>query len=161
MPNRRQVNAFIFGDQEYSAISERALSEVGLTSLPGDVAALASGDNDQGQVAGSTVDSNNDWSNGFIWQNNVMTDLNTLFPANSNLYAVMANKINDRGQISGMAIVMSGPDEGNIHAFLATPVYGSMGLSVADIAPTRPKSNLPVTVSKQQLQKLGLAHFGH
>jgi hypothetical protein len=31
----------------------------------------------------------------------------------------MANEINERGQISGMAIVLSGPDAGNIHAFLA------------------------------------------
>jgi hypothetical protein len=51
-----------------------------------------------------------------------MTDLNTLFPASSNLFATMANKINERGQISGMAIVLSGPDAGNIHAFLATAV---------------------------------------
>ena len=30
-------------------------------------------------------------------------DLNTLFPASANLFATMANKINERGQISGMA----------------------------------------------------------
>ena len=46
-----------------------------------------------------------------------MTDLNTLFPASSNRFATMANKINERGQISGMAIVLSGPDAGNSHAF--------------------------------------------
>jgi hypothetical protein len=62
-------------------------------------------------------------------------DLNTLFPASANLFATMANKINERGQISGMAIVLRGPDAGNIHAFLATPVNGSMGISVADVAP--------------------------
>jgi hypothetical protein len=39
-------------------------------------------------------------------------DLNTLFPASASLYATMANKINDSGQISGMAIVLSGPDAG-------------------------------------------------
>ena len=37
-------------------------------------------------------------------------DLNTLFPASANLFATMANKINERGQISGMAIC--GPDAG-------------------------------------------------
>jgi hypothetical protein len=88
-----------------------------------------------------------------------MTDLNTLFPASSNLFAVMANKINERGQISGMAIVRSGPDEGNIHAFLATPVKQSMGKSVADVAPTRPKSNLPANARKQLLQRFGLGQF--
>lgn len=73
----------------------------------------------------------------------MVTDLNKLLPANSNLFAVMANKINDRGQISGMAIVRSGPDKGSIHAFLATPIRERAGESVAGVAPTRPKSNLP------------------
>ncbi len=39
-------------------------------------------------------------------------DLNTLFPASASLFATMANKINERGQISGTAIVLSGPDAG-------------------------------------------------
>jgi hypothetical protein len=89
-----------------------------------------------------------------------MTDLNTLIPASSNLFVTMANEINDRGQISGMAIVLSGPDAGNIHAFLATPVNASIGRSVADVAPTRPKSNLPTNVSNQHLQRFGLVRFG-
>jgi hypothetical protein len=45
----------------------------------------------------------------------------TLFPANS--FATMANKINERGQISSMAIVHR-PDAGNIYVFLATLVNG-------------------------------------
>jgi hypothetical protein len=68
----------------------------------------------------------------------------------------MANKINERGQISGMAIVRSGPDEPDIHAFVATAVSESMGLSVADAAPIHPKSNLPVNLDKQRLQRFGL-----
>jgi hypothetical protein len=51
-----------------------------------------------------------------------MTDLNTLFLKGTNLRATMANKINERGQISGMGTVLSGPDMGKLHAFLATPV---------------------------------------
>ena len=88
-----------------------------------------------------------------------MTDLNTLLPASSNLYATMANKINERGQISGMATVLTGPDAGNIHAFLATPANQSMGKSVAAVAPTRPKSNLPANVNKQLLRRLGLGRL--
>jgi probable HAF family extracellular repeat protein len=131
-----------------------------LGTLPGDAAAIATGINSEGQVVGSTWDSDFNWSHGFIWQDGVMTDLNTLFPASSNLYATMANKINERGQISGMAIVLSGPRAGNIHAFLATPVRQSIGRSAAEIAPTRPKSNLPANVSKQHLQRFGLVQFG-
>ena len=87
-------------------------------------------------------------------------DLNTLFPASANLFATMANKISECGQISGMAIVLSGPDEGNIHAFLATPANQSIGKSVADVAPTRPKSNVAANVDNQQLPRFGLIRVG-
>jgi probable HAF family extracellular repeat protein len=125
-----------------------------------DLDGIAFGINNEGQAVGSTQDSQGSWSHAFIWEDNVMTDLNTLFPASSNIFAVMANKINERGQISGMAIVRSGPDMGNIHAFIATPVRRSIGRSVADDAPTRPKSNLPAKVDKQLLQRFGLGQFG-
>ena len=124
--------------------------------LPGDFGGIASGINSKGQVVGSNFDSKGNWNHAFIWQNNVMTNLNTLFPKSSNLFAVMANKINERGQISGMAIVRSGPDEGNIHAFIATPVNESIGESVADVTPARPGS---IHVDKQLLQRFGLGRF--
>ncbi|MFZ0294457.1 MAG: hypothetical protein WAL52_12695 [Candidatus Sulfotelmatobacter sp.] len=130
-----------------------------LGTLPGDFAAIATGINSKGQVVGSTWDSNFNWSHAFIYQDGVMTDLNTLFPASSNLYATMANKINERGQISGMATVLSGPHAGDIHAFLATPVNQSIGKSVAEVAPTRPKSDLPANVSERHLQRFGLLQF--
>ena len=147
------------GTTEFGALwQKRALTNLG--TLPGDFASIASGINNRGQVVGSTLDSNFFWSHGFIWQDGVMTDLNTLFPADSNLFAVMANKINERGQISGMAIVLSGPDAGNIHAFLATPVNASIGRSIADVVPTHPNSNSSANVSKQLWQRLRLARFG-
>jgi probable HAF family extracellular repeat protein len=130
-----------------------------LGTLPGDFAALATGINNKGQVVGSTLDSSFNWAHGFIWQDSVMTDLNTLFPADSNLYATMANKINSRGQISGMATVLSGPDAGRIHAFLATPINGSISSSVAAVAVTHPQSPMPANIRKQLLRGLGLGRF--
>jgi probable HAF family extracellular repeat protein len=128
--------------------------------LLGDFGASASGINNLGLVVGSAWDSNFNWSHGFIWQNGVLTDLNTLFPASSNLFVVMANKINDRGQISGMALVLRGPHAGKeIHAFLATPVYASVGMSVAEIARTHPKIALPANVGKQLLPRFGPGRF--
>ena len=147
------------GSTFYAAVWQNGVLTA-LPTLPGDVAAIASGDNNRGQVVGSALDSNFNWSHAFIWQDGVITDLNTLFPANSNLFAVMANKINERGQISGMAIVRSGPDEGNIHAFLATPVNEPVGTSVADVAPTHPKSNSPANVGNQLVRRFGLVRFG-
>ena len=124
-----------------------------------DFAAIASGINNKGQVVGSTLDSSFNWSHAFIWQDDVMTSLDTLFPAESNLFPTMANQINERGQIVGMATVLSGPHEGETHAFLATPVEERMAKSIADVAPTHPKSNVPANVSKQLLQRLGRDRF--
>ena len=147
------------GTTQYGALWQNdALTNLG--TLPGDVAAIATGINDRGQVVGSTWDSSFNWSHGFIWQHGVMTDLNTPLPASSNLYASMANKINERGQISGMATVLSGPDAGNIHAFLATPANQSMGKSVAEVAGTHPESNLPANAGKQLLQRFRPGQFG-
>jgi probable HAF family extracellular repeat protein len=147
------------GATQYGALWQNgALTNLG--TLPGDFAAIATGINSKGQVVGSTWDSNFNWSHAFIWQDGVMTDLNTLLPANSNLYATMANKINERGQISGMATVLTGPHAGDIHAFLATPVNASIGMSVAEVARTHPKSNLPANVRNQLLQRFGLGRFG-
>ena len=160
--NRGQIVGFVGAPD--SGIPNAALWQNGtltnLGLLPGDLGGIASGINDKGQVVGSNFDSKGNWNHAFIWQNNVMTDLNTLFPANSNLIATMANKINERGQISGMAIVYSGPDAGNIHAFVATPVHESMGKSIADVLHTRPRSSSPGNITNQFLQRFGPGQFG-
>jgi probable HAF family extracellular repeat protein len=132
----------------------------GLPILPGDSAAFATGINNRGQVVGSTFDSSGDWSHGFIWQNDVMTNLNTLISKDSNLFIIAASNINERGQISGMATVLTGPDKGKIHAILLTPSHESIGTSVADVAPTRPGSNLPANAGSHQLQRFGLGRIG-
>jgi len=140
------------GTSEFGALWQNgALTSLG--TLPGDFASIATGINSRGQIVGSTLDSGFNWAHAFIYQDGKMTDLNTLFPASANLFATMANKINERGQISGMATVLSGPHAGDIHAFLATPVNESVGTSVAEVAPTHPKSNLPANVNKQLLRR--------
>jgi probable HAF family extracellular repeat protein len=52
----------------------------------------------------------------FIWQNGVMTDLNTLIPAGSGWVLRIATGINGGGQITGTGMV-----GGQMHAFLLTP----------------------------------------
>ena len=159
--NRGQIVGFVgapgSGIPNAALWQNDMLTNLGL--LPGDAGGIASGINDKGQVVGSNFDSQGNWNHAFIWQNNTMTDLNALFPHDSNLFAVMANKINERGQISGLAIVRNGPQKGNIHAFIATPANESIFRSVADDAPTRPKSNFPMNVNKQLLQKFELGRL--
>jgi probable HAF family extracellular repeat protein len=125
--NRGQIVGSVFansgGSIRYAALwQNNVLTNLGTLTQLGDIASIASGINDQGQVVGSTWNSDYNWSHAFIYQDGVMTDLNSLFPKDFNLHATMANKINNRGQISGMGTVKSGPDMGKVHAFLATPV---------------------------------------
>jgi probable HAF family extracellular repeat protein len=134
-----------------------ALTNLG--TLPGDFAAIATGINSRGQIVGSTLDSGFNWVHAFIYEEGKMMDLNTLFPASSNLFATMANKINERGQISGMATVRSGPHMGEVHAFLANPVNERIDRSVADDTTTHPRPNVSVNVGNQLLQRFRLGRF--
>lgn len=147
---------------EYAAIWQNGK----LTSYPptsGDFGSTASGDNNRGQVVGSTflvaADGSLNWSRAVVWVNGVMTDLNTLVPSGSNLYITMANKINERGQISAMAIVRSGPDTGNVHAVLLTPVNERIGRSVAEDTPVPPQSREHASAARF-LRRFGLGRIG-
>ena len=70
-----------------------------LGTLPGDLNSLAYGINQQGQVVGQSIDASGN-TRAFIWQDNVMTDLNTLIPPSSTALAY-GGDINDRGEITG------------------------------------------------------------
>ncbi len=130
-----------------------------LGALPGDFAAFATGINNRGEVVGNDFDSKFNWSHGFIWRDGVMTDLNTLIPADSNLFIISASNINERGQISGMATVLSGPHAGEIRAFLATPAHEKCDLSMADFARTHPHSILPTNACNHSSQRFGPGRF--
>jgi probable HAF family extracellular repeat protein len=130
-----------------------------LGTLPGDFAAFATGINERGQVVGNNFDSTFSWSHGFIWQDGVMTDLNTLIPEDSNLFIISASNVNERGQISGMATVQTGPHTGEIHSYLLTPTEGRIGASMADYGRTHPHANLPSNACNHTLQRFGPSRF--
>jgi probable HAF family extracellular repeat protein len=68
----------------------------------------AFGINTSGQVVGTDGSANTPpWTGNraFVWQNGVMTDLNTLIPPNSGWQLSSANSINDSGQITGLGTV--------------------------------------------------------
>jgi probable HAF family extracellular repeat protein len=98
-----------------------------LRALPGDVASLAIDINDAGDVVGISLDANFNLR-AYLWENGVMTDLNTLvntnppIPDGSPLFLASACSINSRGVITGFAIETS---TGEIHGYLATPTASS------------------------------------
>jgi probable HAF family extracellular repeat protein len=85
----------------------------------------------------------------FLWEKGVMSDLNTLVPANSPLYLLQALSINDLGEIVGLAL---NADNSEVHAFLAIPV---VGIGPAARGATRP-AVLPAEARRLLQQRL---HF--
>jgi probable HAF family extracellular repeat protein len=98
---------------------ETGMRDLGV--LPGDLVGAGLGMNNVGEVVGPSftapgVATGN--PSAFLWRNGVMTDLNTLVPADSPLYLLIAFGINDAGQIAGFGVSTT---TGDVHAFLATP----------------------------------------
>ena len=93
-----------------------------LGTLPGAFATIAGCCrtlNNKGQVVGFSIDGETFESRAFLWENNVITDLNKLIPAGSGWELQGAYSINDAG-----AIVGQGLRDGNVRAFLAIPRRG-------------------------------------
>jgi len=88
-----------------------------LGALPGDVFSEALGINAQGQVVGTSCDAAGA-CRAFLWQNDVMTDLNALIGADAPGKVTTAQDINDLGEITGRALAAG---TGTRTAFLATP----------------------------------------
>ena len=88
-----------------------------LGTLPGDATSQANGINDRGQVVGTSCDMAGS-CRAFLWEDGVMTDLNTLVAPGYAGILTTAQDINDRGEITGRAF---DPVTGERPAFLATP----------------------------------------
>ena len=117
--NRGQVvgHSDLTGDTTFHAYlwtREAGMRDLG--TLPGDFASLAIGINDRGEVVGASLAANFS-SRAILWQNGAMTDLNTLIPASSGLYLLLAESVNSSGEIVGTGVTKTG----EVHGFLATP----------------------------------------
>jgi probable HAF family extracellular repeat protein len=117
--NRGQVVGYsdLRGNANFHAfLWARSTGMQDLGNVTGDVNSLATAINDEGDVVGVSLDANFN-PRAFLWENGTMTDLNTLIPANSPLFLMLACAINSSGQIVGFAVTSTG--EG--HGFLLTP----------------------------------------
>ncbi len=106
-----------------------------LGTLAGDYASIAVGINDRGTVVGASLDANFN-SRAYVWENGGMTDLNTLVHGSSALYLLLAQAINDRGEIVGLGVTSAG----EAHGFAAIPARCDDDAAAAEVSeePIRP-----------------------
>ncbi len=99
--------------------------------LKGDLVGAGLAINNRGQIVGASISAPGPESGNpraFLWEGNVMYDLNALVQLDAPLYLLTACSVSDDGKIVGFGAT----DEGEIHAFLAEPNPGlgaSAGLS--------------------------------
>lgn len=141
---------------------QRHTGMIDLLTLPEDASSSGQGINELGQIVGESCDSN--WNcRAFLWQDGVMTDLNTLIPPDSNLYLLGARGgINNRGQIAGYAYDTV---SGELHAFLLNPCdrdesCAEQGPALTNSAPrVRPQLPNNMRTLLQQRNQRGHLHF--
>jgi len=160
--NRGEVagQSDVVGDTTLHAFlwtKDKGMTDLG--TLPGDVASGALGMNNKGQVVGGSNDANGN-GRAFLWQDGVMTDLNSLVAPDSSLYLVYAGDINERGEIVGLAFDQS---TGTFTSFLAVPTHeageGEAGCSVTGIGANSSKGTLPESARKQLSKRRGFGRL--
>lgn len=114
--------------------------------LGSDANSFAWGMNDRGQVVGdSCVDTTFSKCRAFVYQDGVATDLNTLIQPDASLNLILANDVNDRGEIVGFALDTVA---NVVVTFLAVPVDGgnreaSNGIDLQFVLPDAIRRQMP------------------
>jgi probable HAF family extracellular repeat protein len=133
---------------------ENGMQDLG--TLSGDSVSEAVSINDQGQIVGlSCVDNTFSKCRGFLWQDSVMTDLNTLIqPGNLSIYT--ANDINSSGEIAGVAVDSA---TGEFLAMIAVP--GPYNPGVAPSARRDLSASKPASLEGIIVPRVGLRSSAH
>jgi probable HAF family extracellular repeat protein len=125
-----------------------------LGTIAGDAISFPTAINNKGQIVGESCDANFN-CRAYLWQNNVMTDLNALIPSDSPLYLLIAQGINDSGEIDGQALI-KGTNE--LVGFVAMPTRPTNS-AASEIGPsssqavTKPMS-LPASIRAMLRRRL-------
>lgn len=112
-----------------------------LGTLPGDFSSWAWAMDNQGRVVGQSCDESGN-CRAFLWQNDVMRDLNSLIADESSWFLPVAEGVNARGEITGAGF---NTITGEVHAVLLTPDGEALA---GESNRPRPKVVLPEHVRK-------------
>jgi probable HAF family extracellular repeat protein len=126
----------------------RGMKDLG--TVPGDFSSIAWGMDNKGRVVGNSCDESGN-CRAFLWQDGVMTDLNTLISPDSPWFLVEADWINSRGEIVGAAFNAT---TGELHAFLATPKGCGKGAESDSLAAQSDNRARPTVVLPENVRKL-------
>jgi probable HAF family extracellular repeat protein len=126
-----------------------------LGTLPGDIDSAGLGINDGGDIVGVSSDSSGN-PRAFLREKGVMADLNSLVPADSSLYLLVACSINAHRQIIGFAF---DPATNEVHGYLASPAGNAGGFSIAAQAVRAPVV-LPEEARQQLRRQMRLGRYG-
>lgn len=110
--------AFLWSAKPFNCNGAQTTGTCDLGVLSGDALSEALGVNDRAQVVGISLGST-PYGQAFIYQNGVLTNLNSLVLPGTTLFLTDAQDINDEGVITGQAY---DPNTGVIKAFVAIPV---------------------------------------
>jgi probable HAF family extracellular repeat protein len=126
-----------------------------LGTLPGDYYSYGSSINNFGQIVGESC-SITFFCRAFLWESGEMYDLNTLIPANSGLYLLAANVIDDFGNIAGSAYY---PTTGTYPAFSAV-LTGSNASMVVPAVQAEGRVSLPDVIGAPSGMRGKRTHYG-
>jgi probable HAF family extracellular repeat protein len=131
LPGDASVHAFLWTRQS-------GMQDLG--ALGADYLGDPAGINNSTQIVGGSCEANGN-CRAFLWEKNVLSDLNDLIAPDSPLYLIYALGINDAGEIVGFAMQKN---TGDLHAYLAHPVRGNSGSPGA--APTVTTESRPIAL---------------
>jgi probable HAF family extracellular repeat protein len=124
-----------------------------LPRLEDDETSAAYDINEEGQIVGVS-NGGPVGSRAFLYQNGAIQDLNALVVGDSPLYLLIAQGINNRGEIVGTAADQNGDQVG----FLAVPAYGD-GIQVSASAKSAESTGRNMTPSNFRLQLTGFSRL--
>jgi probable HAF family extracellular repeat protein len=107
--------------QPHRILLGQAARDSAYSPIGDDKQSWAWGINAHGQVVGQSFNLNTGAARAFLYQKEQLTDLNTLIQPNSPLQLLLANDINDEGEIVGFA---NDTNTGTTVAFIAVPISG-------------------------------------